>query len=53
MTIYALGDIHPTLDPSAWVAPDANVIDNVTLAAKSSVWFGTTSRGDNEQIGRT
>lgn len=50
MTIYALGDIEPTVDPTAWVAPDANIIGNIVLGARSSVWFGSTLRGDNEQI---
>lgn len=50
MTLYALADISPSVDPTAWVAPDANVIGNVVLAAKSSVWFGCTLRGDNEVI---
>lgn len=50
MTIYALDGLTPTIDPTAWVAPDANVIGNITLAAKSSVWFGCTLRGDNELI---
>jgi len=50
MTIYSLADITPTIATDAWVAPDANVIGNVELAAKSSVWFGCTLRGDNERI---
>lgn len=50
MTLYALGDVTPTVDQSAWVAPDANVIGNVVLEAKSSVWFCSTLRGDNEVI---
>ena len=50
MTIYALADKAPEIDPTAWVAPDANVIGTVALHAKSSVWFGTTLRGDNEMI---
>jgi len=50
MTLYALADSIPTVDPTAWVAPDANVIGNVVLRANSSVWFGTTLRGDNELI---
>ena len=35
---------------SAWVAPDANVIGKIVLEASSSVWFGATLRGDNEEI---
>ncbi|MBD3663256.1 gamma carbonic anhydrase family protein [Sulfitobacter aestuariivivens] len=50
MTIYALGDLNPQIDPGAWVAPDANVIGNVVLQAGSSVWFCSTLRGDNEVI---
>lgn len=50
MTIYALADITPQIDASAWVAPDANVIGNVVLEHNVSVWFGSTLRGDNEVI---
>jgi carbonic anhydrase/acetyltransferase-like protein (isoleucine patch superfamily) len=50
MTVYALGDLVPELDPEAWVAPDANVIGHVVLGAGASVWFGATLRGDNEPI---
>ena len=50
MTIYALADITPEIAETAWVAPDANVIGNVALNDKSSVWFGSTLRGDNERI---
>ncbi len=48
--IYALDGTEPQIDPSAWVAPDANLIGKVVLMAESSVWFGTTIRGDNEEI---
>ncbi|MFD2739228.1 gamma carbonic anhydrase family protein [Sulfitobacter aestuarii] len=50
MTLYALGDARPTIDPDAWVAPDANIIGKVTLETGASVWFGSTLRGDNELI---
>ena len=50
MTLYALADARPEVSPDAWVAPDANVIGKVTLEAGSSVWFGSTLRGDNERI---
>ncbi|MEM6374806.1 MAG: gamma carbonic anhydrase family protein [Pseudomonadota bacterium] len=50
MTIYALNDLVPDIDPDAWVAPDANVIGHVVLGAGVSVWFGSTLRGDNEPI---
>jgi carbonic anhydrase/acetyltransferase-like protein (isoleucine patch superfamily) len=48
--IYALDGIAPLIDPTAWVAPDANLIGRVVLEAQASVWFGATLRGDNEEI---
>jgi carbonic anhydrase/acetyltransferase-like protein (isoleucine patch superfamily) len=50
MTILALRDVAPDIDPTAWVAPDATVIGRVRLAARASVWFGAVLRGDNEPI---
>ena len=50
MTLYALGDRRPSVDSSAWVAPDANVIGEVILGPRASVWFCATLRGDNEPI---
>jgi carbonic anhydrase/acetyltransferase-like protein (isoleucine patch superfamily) len=48
--IYALDGIAPLIDATAWVAADANLIGHVVLEAGSSVWFGATLRGDNEEI---
>ncbi len=50
--IYALEDWRPETpeDEDFWVAPDANVIGKVVLHSASSVWFGSTLRGDNEVI---
>jgi len=50
MPMYELNGVAPKLDDSSWVAPDANVIGNVVLEADTSVWFGSTLRGDNETI---
>jgi carbonic anhydrase/acetyltransferase-like protein (isoleucine patch superfamily) len=50
VTIYKLGDAAPTIHESVFVADSANIIGNVTLAENSSVWFGSTIRGDNEPI---
>lgn len=46
MAIYALGDRVPTIDPSAYVHPDATVIGDVTIGAESSVWPSAVLRGD-------
>lgn len=48
--IYELDGIAPELAPTAWVAPDANLIGKVILEDGASVWFGSTLRGDNEWI---
>ena len=49
--IYALDGLAPQLSAEGcWIAPDANVIGNVSLGVWASVWFGATLRGDNEHI---
>ncbi len=50
MAIYQLDDLTPTIDASAWVADNAQVIGNVTLAENVSVWFGVVARGDTSSI---
>ncbi len=46
MPIYALGDVEPQIDPTAYVHPDAVVIGEVTLGPESSVWPSAVLRGD-------
>ena len=48
--LYALGDISPTVDPDAWIAPECYVMGDVTIGAGASVWFGAVLRGDNDPI---
>ena len=50
MTVYALGNLRPTIDDDAWIAPGAHVIGHVILGAGVGVWFGATLRGDNEPV---
>ncbi|HEU4763680.1 MAG TPA: gamma carbonic anhydrase family protein [Gemmatimonadales bacterium] len=38
------------IDPTAWVAPGAVVLGDVTLGARASVWYGSILRGDNDRI---
>ena len=40
----------PKIHPSAFVAPGADVIGDVTLSEESSVWFQTVLRGDINRI---
>ena len=50
MAVYALGDIEPRIDPSAYVHPDAVVIGDVTIGAEASVWPCAVLRGDDGAI---
>lgn len=43
-------DAEPAIDPSAFIAPGADVIGHVTLGAESSVWFQTVLRADINRI---
>lgn len=40
----------PTIAESAFIAPGAVVIGNVTVGAESSIWFNTVVRGDISPI---
>ena len=40
----------PAVDASAWIAPGATVIGDVTIGEESSVWFGCVVRGDVHRI---
>lgn len=46
MATYRLGDLVPTIDPEAYVHPDAVVIGDVTVGPEASVWPGAVLRGD-------
>jgi len=48
--IFKFKTYNPKIDSSAWIAHDANIIGNVDIGKKASVWFGATLRGDNEEI---
>jgi len=50
MAIYAIGDLEPDIDASAFVHPQATVIGNVTLGPETSVWPQAVLRGDYGSI---
>jgi carbonic anhydrase/acetyltransferase-like protein (isoleucine patch superfamily) len=50
MAIYAIGDLEPDIDSTAFVHPQATVIGNVTLGPNSSVWPQAVLRGDYGSI---
>jgi len=50
MPLYSLGDLSPSVNPTAWVAPSADLIGDVRLGNHCSVWFGAVIRADNTPI---
>lgn len=41
----------PVIHPSAFIAPNAVVVGNVTIGEQASVWFGAVLRGDDPDHG--
>ena len=50
MPLYDIGGVAPRLGPGAWVAPSADLVGDVRLGARCSVWFGAVIRADNTPI---
>jgi carbonic anhydrase/acetyltransferase-like protein (isoleucine patch superfamily) len=50
MPIYSLGSLTPQIDPQSWIAPNATVIGQVSLAKNVSIWWNSTLRGDTDKI---
>lgn len=48
--IYSFESHTPSIHPSAYIAPEATIIGNVTIGADVSVWPGAVIRGDVGQI---
>lgn len=46
MPIYAVGSKVPRIHPSAFIAPTANIVGDVTIHENASVWYGAVVRGD-------
>ena len=49
MPILPYAGIHPRIHPTAFIAPGATVIGNVTVEEEASVWFGAVIRGDEPE----
>ncbi len=48
--VLPFGDRHPVIAPDAFVAPNATVIGDTEIGARSSIWFGCVLRGDVNTI---
>ncbi|HEX5238711.1 MAG TPA: gamma carbonic anhydrase family protein [Sphingomicrobium sp.] len=50
MPLYAINGVEPSFGADAWAAPSADLIGDVRLGARASVWFGAVLRGDNTPL---
>jgi carbonic anhydrase/acetyltransferase-like protein (isoleucine patch superfamily) len=50
MPLYTIDNVAPTLGRGAWAAPSADLIGDVRLGERASVWFGAVIRADNTPI---
>lgn len=50
MPLYEIDGATPQLGSGAWAAPSADLIGDVRLGARASVWFGAVIRADNTPI---
>ncbi|HEU4885619.1 MAG TPA: gamma carbonic anhydrase family protein [Longimicrobium sp.] len=48
--ILPFAGIHPRIHPTAFIAPNAVIIGNVTVEEEASVWFGAVIRGDEPEF---
>lgn len=46
MPLFALDGVAPTVHPTAFVAPTACLVGDVTVEAGASVWYGAVLRAD-------
>lgn len=48
--IISVRGVHPSIHSNSFIAPSAQVIGNVKIGEKSSVWFNSVLRGDVAEI---
>ncbi len=46
MPLFEFEGVSPTVHPTAFVAPTASIIGDVTIEENASVWYGAVLRGD-------
>lgn len=50
MPSYAIDGLQPSFGEGAWAAPSSDLIGDVRLGARASIWFGAVIRADNTPI---
>jgi carbonic anhydrase/acetyltransferase-like protein (isoleucine patch superfamily) len=48
--LVPFGSATPTVDATAWIAPNATVVGAVSIGAHASVFYGAVLRGDTDSI---
>ncbi len=48
--ILKFKEFYPNIAPSAWIAPSADLIGNITIGEDSSVWFNCVIRSDVNKV---
>ena len=48
--LYALGDLKPQIDHTAWIAPTAVLIGDVRVGPGANIWFNCVLRADTNPI---
>lgn len=46
MPLFSFEGASPTVHPTAWIAPTATLVGDVTIEAGASVWYGAVLRAD-------
>lgn len=50
MPLFSFEGASPTVDPTAFVAPTAVLVGDVTVEAEASVWYGAVLRADYSPV---
>lgn len=50
MAIYQLGNLIPQIDSTAFIFESADIIGDVVIEEKASIWANVSIRGDNTRI---
>lgn len=46
MPLFSFEGVSPKIHPTAWIAPTATLVGDVTVEADASVWYGVVLRAD-------
>ena len=50
ITILAIGDKYPKIDPSAFIAPGCRIIGDVTIGPEASIWYNCVIRAEVNRV---